>query len=585
MKNITFIVMLLVLPTGVFSQLLNNACPETPVFMPTMPECDDANYEIIFEDNFDGNSLDLNKWDAKTGVTRNEAFDFTKVWYQPENLVVNNGTLKITAEKLQTPLVGTYYPNGVPQTSTFDYTSGELWTIQDFYYGKFEIRCKLPNGQGFFPAFWMFGGSGHSEIDVFDLKDANEKFYCSPGYDFDGDGNAEGCGYNTDDIPDFSEWHTFTLIFEWDKIIWQIDDITYHTHYRFKTFNGIPVTCGEVIDPGTYTMSEVFPLERMRVIMNLAIRSLDEAPNESTVFPNYYEVDYVRVSKKAECDGCLTNITYQNLNQLPTITRTQDYIQTQNDVLVQSGQNIQLKSKKIILKPGTKIEMGSTFNAKIEHCDILTYTEQSPDFIGSNAIDNYQIVKCIDPVYKISAIGVDDYSIEIRNLLGQLVHNAVGVPTSNEIPVWNTNSVATGWYNVHQVLNSCSSSDILDYDLLVVDCRSSTITDSLEISMYGTKNEATVSDGFYESIERIDFYIYPNPVADNLYIFYSISNETSINFSVIDISGREIINQNNNCKMGTNENRIDISNLSMGTYILVMKANNQLLRKTFIVSR
>ncbi len=44
----------------------------------------------------------------------------------------------------------------------FDYTSGMIYSNYKFDYGMFEIKCKIPKGKGFWPAFWMAGASAPS---------------------------------------------------------------------------------------------------------------------------------------------------------------------------------------------------------------------------------------------------------------------------------------------------------------------------------------------------------------------------------------------------------------------------------------
>ncbi|MDL2309009.1 hypothetical protein LJC68_06325 [Bacteroidales bacterium OttesenSCG-928-B11] len=36
-------------------------CAKAGVFLPSMPACNNGNYYLVFEDNFDGNTLDLTK--------------------------------------------------------------------------------------------------------------------------------------------------------------------------------------------------------------------------------------------------------------------------------------------------------------------------------------------------------------------------------------------------------------------------------------------------------------------------------------------------------------------------------------------
>jgi hypothetical protein len=45
-----------------------------------------------------------------------------------------------------------------------------LWSKQTFKYGFFECRCWLPKGQGYWPAFWMYGGNPNEELDFIEAK-------------------------------------------------------------------------------------------------------------------------------------------------------------------------------------------------------------------------------------------------------------------------------------------------------------------------------------------------------------------------------------------------------------------------------
>ncbi|MBI4646074.1 MAG: hypothetical protein HY738_05610 [Bacteroidia bacterium] len=211
----------------------------------------------------------------------------------------------------------------------------------------------------------------------------------------------------------------------------------------------------------------------MSIILNLAVGSGNgpsPLPDATTPFPSVFEIDYVRFYIKSEdepCDGCLDHIVYENTDQLPTITRASNYIQAGNNVTVKSGQNVSFKAPTIELLPGFSTEPGATFEATAEECNLLNYTDVLINFIGSNAVDNYQIIKCINPVYTIEATGVLFYSFRVYNLLGQLIHSTSGTPASNHINLWNAINAADGWYSVHLELLNCSDSDIRDYNLFV----------------------------------------------------------------------------------------------------------------------
>ena len=106
----------------------------------------DEKYEMVWSDEFDGDSLDLKKWKFETGAHgwgNNEWQNYT----DGKNVEVSGGTLKINAIK-----------TGKGQKAG-DYTSARLNTIENFTYGRVEVRAKMPNlkGKGSWPAIWMLG--------------------------------------------------------------------------------------------------------------------------------------------------------------------------------------------------------------------------------------------------------------------------------------------------------------------------------------------------------------------------------------------------------------------------------------------
>ena len=71
------------------------------------------------------------------------------------------GDAYLTAQGLQIPVVATgatSYTTAQLDTRTI---TGESWQ-----YGAVEASIQLPTGQGLCPAFWMYGDSGTSEIDI-----------------------------------------------------------------------------------------------------------------------------------------------------------------------------------------------------------------------------------------------------------------------------------------------------------------------------------------------------------------------------------------------------------------------------------
>ena len=89
------------------------------------------NAEIVWSDEFDGDSLSSEKWILETGGNgwgNNELQN-----YQAEgNTEVSNGTLKITAKR------------NTDNTIEGAFTSARLNSKQSFKFGRMEIRAKLP---------------------------------------------------------------------------------------------------------------------------------------------------------------------------------------------------------------------------------------------------------------------------------------------------------------------------------------------------------------------------------------------------------------------------------------------------------
>jgi len=51
------------------------------------------------------------------------------------------------------------------------------WSKRQFRYGYFEARCFLPEGKGYWPAFWLYGGNPNEEIDIMEAKGERKSSY------------------------------------------------------------------------------------------------------------------------------------------------------------------------------------------------------------------------------------------------------------------------------------------------------------------------------------------------------------------------------------------------------------------------
>ncbi len=71
--------------------------------------------------------------------------------------------------------------------------------------------------------------------------------------------------------------------------------------------------------------------------------------------------------------------------------------------------------------------------------------------------------------------------------------------------------------------------------------------------------------------------IYPNPVVQNANISFDLNNTSLVNISIYNLNGSLVKTLYNNVRMskGNNSSQINASELSMGTYLVVVKAGEE----------
>lgn len=218
-------------------------------------------WKLVWHDEFTDDELDETKWNAMDWASEKNG---EAQYYSPENVYVNNEQLVIEAR--DRPYRGR------------DYTSGAINTENkfSFLHGKIEIRAKLPRGQGIFPAFWTLPETDAEqylpEIDIVEMLGHKPDEIWSVVHWENEQGEQEKA-FNSYRGIDYSRgFNTFGL--EWDekKLKWFIN--------------------GEVV----YETDEYIPEVEMFLYMNMAVGgNWPGMPDESTVFPQYLIVDYVRV--------------------------------------------------------------------------------------------------------------------------------------------------------------------------------------------------------------------------------------------------------------------------------------------------
>jgi beta-glucanase (GH16 family) len=228
----------------------------------------------VFTDEFDGTALAASRWgtchwwapDGCTILTNDEL-----EWYQPSQVTVGDGVLRLTAE-----------PGAVDAHDRhFPYVSGMVSSGRPgdrardrarfaFTYGQVEVRFRIPRGAGTWPAIWMLPVTNESlpEIDLLEVRGQTPDLPALTLHP--ATGARQRREVRTADLS--TGWHVVTLDWAPRRLVWSIDGIE-----RFR------VTGAAV------------PAEPMYLVANLAVGGDAGSPTAATPFPAHFLLDRVTV--------------------------------------------------------------------------------------------------------------------------------------------------------------------------------------------------------------------------------------------------------------------------------------------------
>lgn len=261
-----------------------------------------GSWQMVWNDEFDGNSLDLTKWNTDDSWGRSQCFgggNFESQCYtdNPENISVSGGHLVLTARPAS---------EAAPEKP---YTSGRIQSSGkgDFTYGRFEARMQFPIASGAWPAFWMlptaptaYAVNGQDwprsgEIDI--IENANGDPARLGGAIHFKNPTKSGLNEHTylsgpsPAVP-VDQWHDYRVDWHPDKIQWFLDGEKYYELSRDNWNNGL-----YPVDP----VSDHAPFDRnFHMILNLALSDngvYTRAPLDHAAFVAGQSmlVDWVRV--------------------------------------------------------------------------------------------------------------------------------------------------------------------------------------------------------------------------------------------------------------------------------------------------
>lgn len=254
----------------------------------TLIPCDDCHQDAemgddwipIWCDEFDGELVDLDKWNMEDSYWPNGDTNGELQYYSPNNIFVEDGKLIIEARK--------------EVMSPRNFTSGRMNSKDkgDWLYGRAIVRAKMPLGAANWPGIWMlpteniYGNWPHSgEIDIaeyfgWDTYKVHGYFHTSK-YNWIKNNHIGGNLILSDTVEAF---HNYEMIWEPGRINLFVDEEPLAT-YTYTASNEQNVN-----------YSSPWPFDqKFHMVLNLAISEFGGMTNIDEVsFPTRFEIDYVR---------------------------------------------------------------------------------------------------------------------------------------------------------------------------------------------------------------------------------------------------------------------------------------------------
>ncbi len=237
-----------------------------------------ADWQLVWSDEFDGDALNRDDWNTTLidmpGAAGLRYHNTGYAQYlMDDDILVEEGLLRLRAQRRTM--------TGDSPPGTYEYTAGWVSTHykHSFTYGYVEIRARYPAGLGMWPAFWMIASDNiwGPEFDVAEYFGSQQRMHFGLMYTEYPAVNWDSAHYRTSAWE--SDWHTYALEWNPGEANFLVDGRVYHT-----------------------ILADYVPGEPMYIILQNGVGTSSGpagAPDSRTVFPNFFDVDYVRVYQRA----------------------------------------------------------------------------------------------------------------------------------------------------------------------------------------------------------------------------------------------------------------------------------------------
>ena len=326
-------------------------------------------YDLVFEDQFDGDRLDTTVWQrylpcpyasgdsclwSRTHCLEKDCNEVQI--YRDDNVTVSDGLCHLAVRKEKTKW------QGVKRK----YTSGMIYSKAAYRrYGRYEIRCDIPDGNAYWPAFWVYGST--TEIDIAEYGGDTDRYQIGV-HKWLHRGSLDPY---LDEVVSTKEltkgMHVYAVEYEPYRTKFYLDDELVRVLHKYSTLDGKPVRdCGYL---APQILIENYPYPKagnpLHIIVNVALWYWADK-RRFDFESDTLRIDYIRYYERAY--PCLYS------NEVLTITKDTDitWPRTFRNVVVTDGATLTLRAPDFhfdsagsidILAGGTVILQGTTLSS------------------------------------------------------------------------------------------------------------------------------------------------------------------------------------------------------------------------------
>lgn len=248
--------------------------------------------KLVWQDEFNYVGLpNSNKWSYEEGFVRNRETQYYTV-KNKNNVWVQNGYLTITG--LKQTIANKQFVKGSTSWKTKDslamYTSASITTLGKAHwkYGRIEVRAKLPNSMGMWPAIWMMGIINKKEInwpkcgeiDIMEFVGSDTTHvHAAVHYEQNNEAGFASSVNKTLFNKASTNFNVYALEWTKDKLQFYVNDTMYHSFEINKA-----------------NLNKSNPFRKpFYLILNLAMGASWPGDIDDNKLPQKFIIDYVRV--------------------------------------------------------------------------------------------------------------------------------------------------------------------------------------------------------------------------------------------------------------------------------------------------